>query len=54
MTKRKNIVGIAHDLNLTGLSMPGKPGVVIIEGLSTSVQEWVTQVRSWNWKKSPG
>ena len=31
--KRKNILSWASELNLTGLSCPGKPGLIIIEGI---------------------
>ena len=29
--KRKDLQGLASDLNLTGFVMPGKPGVICVE-----------------------
>ncbi|KAF5898574.1 RWD domain-containing protein 2B, partial [Clarias magur] len=39
-TKRKNILEWAKELHLTGFSMPGKPGVVCVEGLQAACEEF--------------
>lgn len=39
-TKRKNILEWAKELHLTGFSMPGKPGVVCVEGLHAACEEF--------------
>lgn len=38
--KRKNIIDWAKELSLTGFCMPGKPGVVCVEGLQSSCEEF--------------
>lgn len=38
--KRKNIIDWAKELSLSGFCMPGKPGVVCVEGLQTSCEEF--------------
>lgn len=37
-TKRKNIVGWAHELGVRGFSKPGFPGVIICEGRKPDIQ----------------
>jgi len=49
--KRKDILDLAPEFCLTGFSMPGKPGVICIEGLSQNCTDWWSLVRHWNWKK---
>ena len=49
--KRRNIKLWAHDLGLTGFSLPGKPGVVYVEGHSKSVDEYFVKLRGLNWQK---
>jgi hypothetical protein len=50
-TKRKDILDLAKDHQLTGFCMPGKPGIVCLEGiLEICIEVW-TIIRSWNWKK---
>lgn len=39
-SKRKNILDWAKELQLTGFSMPGKPGVVCVEGLQAACEEF--------------
>lgn len=39
-SKRKNILEWAKELQLTGFSMPGKPGVVCVEGLQDACEEF--------------
>ena len=50
-TKRKDILDLAADHRLTGFSMPGKPGVVCLEGDSRECGEAWSTIKSWNWKK---
>ncbi|XP_031570422.1 RWD domain-containing protein 2A-like [Actinia tenebrosa] len=50
-TKRKIILDWSSDYNLTGFSLPGKPGVVCIEGDEANVEEYYSKLRRLNWKK---
>lgn len=38
--KRKNIIEWSKELSLSGFCMPGKPGVVCVEGLQSSCEEF--------------
>eukprot|EP00118_Oscarella_pearsei_P001132 m.6687 g.6687 ORF g.6687 m.6687 type:complete len:288 (+) comp16579_c0_seq1:1-864(+) len=49
--KRKDIIAWADELKLTGFSMPGKPGVVCVEGESGTVDEFSSRLRALNWKR---
>lgn len=49
-TKRRNILSLASDLDLTGFCLPGKPGVVCIEGYNKQTKEFYNVLRRWNWK----
>ena len=49
--KRKDILDLSSEFCLTGFSMPGKPGVICIEGMSNNCSSWWGLVRHWNWKK---
>ena len=49
-TKRRNILSSAHDLDLTGFCLPGKPGVVCVEGSERNTREFYSILRRWNWK----
>lgn len=50
-TKRKDILQWASDYNLTGFCLPGKPGVVCLEGDEYNVEEYFSRLRRLNWKK---
>ena len=50
-TKRKHIIDWANESKLTGFSLPGKPGVVCIEGDSRETEEYFSRLRHLNWKK---
>ena len=50
-TKRKDILQWASDYNLTGFCLPGKPGVVCLEGDENNVEEYFSRLRRLNWKK---
>ena len=49
--KRKDIIEWAGELKLTGFSLPGKPGIVCIEGYSQDVEDYWARIRRLNWKK---
>ncbi|XP_068751088.1 RWD domain-containing protein 2A-like [Montipora capricornis] len=50
-TKRKDILQWACDYDLTGFCLPGKPGVVCLEGNQINVEEYFSRLRRLNWKK---
>ncbi|XP_056103312.1 RWD domain-containing protein 2B [Rhinichthys klamathensis goyatoka] len=49
--KRKNILEWAKELNLSGFSMPGKPGIVCVEGLQSACDEFWARVKVLTWKR---
>ncbi|XP_042189894.1 RWD domain-containing protein 2B [Callorhinchus milii] len=49
--KRKNILEWAKELSLTGFSMPGKPGVVCVEGSQSVCEEFWTRLRRLTWQR---
>ncbi|XP_071418852.1 RWD domain-containing protein 2B isoform X3 [Pithys albifrons albifrons] len=49
--KRKNIIDWAKELSLSGFCMPGKPGVVCVEGLQSYCEEFWSRVRRLTWKR---
>ena len=49
-TKRRNILSLANELELTGFCLPGKPGVVCVEGTSRQTEDFFGALRRWNWK----
>lgn len=49
--KRKNLLDLSAEFQLTGFSMPGKPGVICVEGFSRNCTEFWSLVKHWNWKK---
>ena len=49
-TKRKNILQLAKEYQLSGFCLPGKPGVVCVEGSLRNTTEYYQHLRSWNWK----
>ncbi len=48
--KRRNILSLSKDYNLSGFCLPGKPGIVCIEGSVFNTNEFYGQLRRWNWK----
>ncbi len=50
-TKRKNILELSSDFQLTGFCMPGKPGIICMEGSARNCAEAWSAIKSWNWKK---
>lgn len=49
--KRKDILDLAPDFNLTGFCMPGKPGIMCMEGYQRDCNDAWAVIKSWNWKK---
>jgi len=49
--KRKNLLDLSAEFCLTGFALPGKPGVICVEGSTRNCVAWWTVVRHWNWKK---
>ena len=50
-TKRKNILDLAKDNKLTGFCMPGKPGIVCLEGILDICNDVWCIIKQWNWKQ---
>ena len=50
-TKRKNILDLAKENGLTGFCMPGKPGIVCLEGILDVCNDVWSVIKQWNWKK---
>ena len=48
-TKRKNILEWSKELGLSGFSMPGKPGVVCVEGLQSTCEEFWSRYLHWGY-----
>jgi len=49
--KRRDILDLSKEFNLTGFSMPGKPGIICLEGTESNVNDAWSVIKSWNWKK---
>lgn len=49
--KREEIVKKARELNITGFCLPGKPGIVCIEGTDINCNDWWRDIKSMTWKK---
>ena len=49
--KRKDIINWADELELTGFSLPGKPGVVYVEGDMNNVDEYFSRLKRLQWKR---
>ncbi|XP_014355836.2 RWD domain-containing protein 2A [Papilio machaon] len=49
--KREQIINKSKELNLTGFCLPGKPGIICIEGIDKDCSEWWKDIKSLNWKK---
>lgn len=49
-SKRKDIVSWSSELNLYGISKPGYPGVIVIEGSEENVDEFVWRIKQLQWK----
>ncbi|KAM7342378.1 RWD domain-containing protein 2A [Cochliomyia hominivorax] len=49
--KRQEIVRQSKNLDLSGFCRPGKPGIICVEGLKESTQEFWRIIKSMNWQK---
>lgn len=49
--KRREIVDYGKDLNLTGFSLPGKPGFICIEGSKRDSNDFLQHLKKMSWKK---
>lgn len=49
--KRKEITSVASDLTLHGFCLPGKPGIICVEGLEDDCEEWWQTIKAMNWKR---
>jgi len=49
--KRRTIIDTARELDLTGFSAPGKPGVICIEGCRSNADNFWQQIRSLQWQR---
>ena len=50
-SKRREILNLANDLKVTGFCMPGKPGIICIEGNKRDCLEYWQTIKSLTWKK---
>ncbi|WOO77410.1 RWD domain-containing protein 2B [Vanrija pseudolonga] len=48
-TKRKDFISLASELSLTGFSKIGHPGIYYAIGHRDDLDEWLREVKSWNW-----
>lgn len=39
-TKRREILDLANEYNVTGFCMPGRPGIICVEGLASDCEKW--------------
>ncbi|GAA6059367.1 hypothetical protein JCM10212_003265 [Sporobolomyces blumeae] len=49
-SKRKDIVSWSTELLLWGISKPGYPGVIVVEGEKENVDEFVHRIKQLQWK----
>jgi len=49
--KRKDILDMSREYDVTGFCLPGKPGIICIEGDAKNCSDWWSVVRNWNWKR---
>lgn len=49
--KRKALVNNAYDLDITGFSVPGKPGFIVAEGAIEATDEYWRLIRAMSWQK---
>jgi len=49
--KRRDILDLSREFQLTGFCMPGKPGIICMEGSENNCSEAWSVIKSWNWKK---
>lgn len=49
--KRQELVRQARQMQLTGFSRPGKPGIICVEGRPEQVQEYWRSIKALRWQK---
>ena len=49
--KRRTIIDEARELDLTGFSAPGKPGIICVEGQKPNADKFWQQIRSLQWQR---
>ncbi|XP_034825578.1 RWD domain-containing protein 2B [Maniola hyperantus] len=49
--KREEITKMAREYKLTGFCLPGKPGIICVEGIEDDCNEWWKIIKSMSWKK---
>ncbi|CAH1960553.1 unnamed protein product [Acanthoscelides obtectus] len=49
--KRQEILHLANELDISGFCMPGKPGIICIEGSLENCTDWWQTIKSMNWKQ---
>ncbi|XP_017106002.2 RWD domain-containing protein 2A [Drosophila bipectinata] len=49
--KRQELIRQARQLDLTGFSRPGKPGIICVEGATDNVQEFWRCIKALRWQK---
>lgn len=49
--KREDIVKKARELKLTGFSLPGKPGIICVEGHQSDCHNWWKDIKTMSWQK---
>ena len=49
-SKRKNLASLAHNYKLGGYVKIGWPGIILFEGLESSCQMVVDEIKSWRWQ----
>ncbi|EDV98108.1 RWD domain-containing protein 2B [Drosophila grimshawi] len=50
-SKRQELIRQARQLQLSGFSRPGKPGIICVEGEQEQVQEYWRSIRALRWQK---
>ncbi|KAL7423088.1 hypothetical protein Q5752_002387 [Cryptotrichosporon argae] len=48
-TKRRDFAALSSQLSLTGFSKVGHPGIYYAIGARADLDEWVREIKSWNW-----
>lgn len=48
-TKRKDFISLSSSLSLVGFSKTGHPGIFYAIGTKDDLEEWIREVKSWNW-----
>jgi len=49
--KRRTVIDAARELDLTGFSAPGKPGIICVEGHKSNADNFWQQIRSLQWQR---